>query len=306
MTPITPVSSAAVTGSSPTDGRLAPATRMGTVRLTVSDLGRSRAFYEESLGLEPSPSGAGDLGLGTDDGRPLIELHEARSAPARDPRATGLFHLAVLLPSRLDLAQALRRLAESRWPLDGASDHLVSEALYLSDPDGNGIEIYRDRPREEWRTEADGTLAMATLPLDLRDVASELERAAGAQARAPHGTTIGHVHLQVSELREIEAFYAGLVGFDVVVRGYPGALFVSAGGYHHHLGLNTWHSAGSRPPADGAIGLRSYEILLPDEAELERVTARLSDGGVTVTSDPEHPGRLVRDPSGNTALLTVG
>ena len=259
--------------SSPTD-QLASATRMGTVRLTASDLSRSREFYERALGLHGAPTGEGDLALATEDGTTLVELRESRSAPALDPRATGLFHLAVLVPSRLDLAQALRRVAESGAPLDGASDHLVSEALYLSDPDGNGIEIYRDRPRAEWRTDADGNLAMATLPLDLRDVASELERAPGPQDHAPDGTTIGHVHLQVAELAEIEAFYASVLGFDVTVRGYPGALFVSAGGYHHHLGLNTWHSAGSRPPQPGAIGLRSYEIVVPDGAELERVRQR--------------------------------
>ncbi len=231
-----------------------------------------------------------------------MALREDRSAPPRDPRATGLFHLAVLLPSRLDLAHALRRLAESRWPLDGASDHLVSEALYLSDPDGNGIEIYRDRPREEW-THGEIGPEMATLPLDLRSLADELETATGPQPEAPAQTTIGHVHLQVAELSEIERFYAELLGFDVTVRGYPGALFVSAGGYHHHLGLNTWHSAGSAAQAPGSIGLRSYEILLPDEDELGRVSARLADAGIASAPDPEHGGRLVRDPSGNAALL---
>ena len=290
------------TAPSPTP-QLAAATRMGTVRLTASDLPRSRAFYERSLGLHGSPAGEGDVALGTEDGTVLIELRESRSAPTRDPRATGLFHLAVLLPTRLDLGQALRRLAESGAALDGASDHLVSEALYLSDPDGNGIEIYRDRPREQWRTDADGNLAMATLPLDLRDVASELERATAPQEHAPDGTTIGHVHLQVAELAEIEAFYAGVLGFDVMVRGYPGALFVAAGGYHHHLGLNTWHSAGSPPPHPGAIGLRSYEIVVPDADELERVRYRLEAAGLPAAPDPELGGVLTRDPSGNAVLL---
>jgi catechol 2,3-dioxygenase len=275
---------------------------MGTVRLTVSDLSRSRAFYEESLGLAGHPLADGELALGVGDERALVALREDRSASTRDPRATGLFHLAVLLPSRLDLAHALRRLAESRWPLDGASDHLVSEALYLSDPDGNGIEIYRDRPRDEW-THGEIGPEMATLPLDLRSLADELEAATGPQPEAPAETTIGHVHLQVAELREVERFYAELLGFDVTVRGYPGALFVSAGGYHHHLGLNTWHSAGSAAPAPGALGLRSYEILLPDEDELARVTARLADAGIAAEADPEHGGHLVRDPSGNAALL---
>ena len=155
---------------------------------------------------------------------PLVTLREDRSASPRDPRQTGLFHLAVLLPSRLDLAYALQRLAGSRWPLDGASDHLVSEALYLADPDGNGIEIYRDRPRAEW-TQGELGPEVATLPLDLRSLADELDTATGPQPRVPTQTTIGHVHLQVAELRESERFYAELLGFDVTVRAYPGALF---------------------------------------------------------------------------------
>ncbi len=280
-------------------------TGMGAVRLTVSDLARSRSFYEHALGLRATELDDGALGLGVGHGSAsLVELHGDASAPRLDPRATGLFHLAVLVPSRLDLAYALTRLAETRWPLDGASDHLVSEALYLSDPDGNGIEIYRDRPRQEWR-EVDGQLQMATLPLDLRSVASEIG-AAGAsqsQAHAPAGTQIGHVHLQVSELERTEAFYAGVLGFEVMVRGYPGALFVSAGGYHHHIGLNTWHSAGSPPPAPGAIGLKSFVIELPSQAELEQVLGRVSDAGVPSEPTGAGDGHIVRDPSGNAVEL---
>lgn len=275
---------------------------MGTVHLTVSDLARARAFYEETVGFVGAERDDGELGLGTGAGRPLVVLREDRSAAPLDRRATGLFHVAVLHPTRLDLAHALARVAETRWPLDGASDHLVSEALYLSDPDGNGVEIYRDRPRDEWRR-VDGNLQMATLPLDLRSIAAELDAAPGPQTQVPTQTTIGHVHLQVAELEQIEAFYAGILGFDVMVRGYPGALFVAAGGYHHHLGLNTWHSAGSSPAAPGAVGLRSYEIMLADEPELERVTARLSDAGWPVVSDGSLGATEVRDPSGNTVVL---
>ncbi len=247
-----------------------PRTTMGAVRLIVSDLERSRAFYEQALGLHSTDLDDGTIALRAGDGRPLVELLGDSSAPRLDPRATGLFHLAVLVPSRRDLAFALARLVEARWPLDGASDHLVSEALYLSDPDGNGIEIYRDRPREQWRR-VDGQLQMATLPLDLNGIAAELAAFDTLQEQAPPGTRIGHTHLQVSELEQTEAFYAGVLGFDVMVRSYPGALFVSAGGYHHHVGLNTWHSAGSGPPPPGSVGLRSYEIQLPGERELEAV-----------------------------------
>lgn len=281
--------------------RIHPATAMGTVRLTASDLERSRDFYERAIGLRATDRDDGTLSFGpAAGGQPLVQLRGDSAAPPLDRHATGLFHLAILVPSRLDLALALARLAEARWPLDGASDHLVSEALYLSDPDGNGIEIYRDRPRDEWQR-ANGQLAMATLPLDLDGVLGELAGNDPRQPVAPAGTTIGHVHLQVSDLREAEDFYSGLLGFDVMVRGYPGALFVSAGGYHHHLGLNTWHSAGSAPPAPGAVGLRSFEVLLPSDEELERVLGRVSAAGIEIQQEPD--GSLIRDPSGNGVLL---
>jgi catechol 2,3-dioxygenase len=287
----------------PTTAAIDPRTAIGAARLTVSDLGRSRAFYEATLGLRASELDDGGLAFGAGDaGHSLVELVGDSSAPRLDPRATGLFHLAILVPSRLDLAFALARLADARWPLDGASDHLVSEALYLSDPDGNGIEIYRDRQREEWRT-LDGQLQMATLTLDLRDLAGELATGGSRQPAAPAGTTIGHAHLQVSELRHTEAFYHGVLGFDVTVRSYPGALFVSAGGYHHHIGLNTWHSAGSGPPAPGSVGLRAFEIVLPGQAEVDAALERVASAGLVNEPDPNTGGRLVRDPSGNAVVL---
>lgn len=247
---------------------IAAATTIGTVRLTVSDLDTSRTFYERALGMSATEQPDGTLALfaGRNDGSgverdgrpPLLELCGDPTAPSLNRRASGLFHFAVLVPSRRDLAVALLRLARSRWPLDGASDHLVSEALYLSDPDDNGIEIYRDRPREQWSHGQHG-LQMATLPLDLDGLLEELPaealNAAGRgtaltieQTALPAGTRIGHVHLQVSELSATERFYSGVLGLAVIVRAYPGALFVAAGGYHHHIGLNTWHSAGAAAP----------------------------------------------------------
>ena len=279
-----------------------PDTSVGTVRLTVSDLARSREFYERVIGLRATERDDGTLALGVEGNPALVELRADSAAPGLNRRATGLYHLAILLPTRRDLALGLRRLAESRWPLDGASDHLVSEALYLSDPDGNGIEIYRDRPRGEWRREG-GELRMATLPLDLESVITELHDQDDRDEHAPAGTRIGHVHLQVADLAETEAFYSGALGFDVVVRGYPGALFVSAGGYHHHIGLNTWHSAGSGPPPTGAVGLRSFEVALPAPEELERTLQSLTDAGVQF--ERYNGSALVRDPSGNGVLLTT-
>jgi catechol 2,3-dioxygenase len=287
---------------SPTTTSIHPATTLGPVSLTVSDLAASRRFYEQAIGLQATEGDDGTVELAAQDGRPLVVLHGDSAAPRLNRRTTGLYHLAILLPSRIDLAFALARLAEARWPLDGASDHLVSEALYLSDPDGNGIEIYRDRPRDEWSYE-NGALQMSTLPLDLRNVLGELSQATEPQPIVPTGTTIGHVHLQVADIPEAEAFYNGVLGFDVMVRGYPGALFVSAGGYHHHLGLNTWHSAGSGPPAPGSVGLRHYEVQLPDSAELAAVLGRVHAAGID-TADVSG-GTLARDPSGNGVLLTA-
>jgi catechol 2,3-dioxygenase len=278
-----------------------PATAIGTVRLTVADLGRSRSFYESALGLLAFDLKDGGLALGLPGAHPLIELHGDSSAPRLDRHATGLYHLAVLVPTRLDLALALARLAQAHWPLDGASDHLVSEALYLSDPDGNGIEVYRDRPRDQWRRHA-GSLEMATLPLDLRNLLGELTGTGSPPPTVPGGTRIGHVHLQVADVSQAEAFYHGVLGFDVMVRGYPGALFVSAGGYHHHIGLNTWHSAGGSPPAPGSIGLRSFEVQLPGAVELDQLLGRVRESGLKIESAPR--GAVVRDPSGNAVVLS--
>ena len=227
---------------------------IGQVSLTVRDLQRSLRFYREVLGFEEVAPGR----LGPAGGRVLIELHERQDAIAKPRRSSGLFHFAILVPSRAALGRSLRRLADERWPMSGAADHLVSEALYLDDPDGLGIEIYRDRPRDTWRV-ANGELAMATDPLDLQSLYAE------PGAETPwHGleaaTIMGHVHLHVPHLDTAEAFYCGRVGFDPIVRRYPGALFVSAGGYHHHLGLNTWSGIGAPPPPENAAGLRSFTI----------------------------------------------
>ncbi len=294
------MSTASLTTDQRSSGRIHPDTSMGTVRLTVSDLHASRRFYEQALGLRATEQDDGTLALGVAGERPLIELRGDASAPSLDRQATGLYHVAILMPSRRDLAFALARLAQASWPLDGASDHLVSEALYLSDPDGNGIEIYRDRPREEWR-QVGGQLEMSTLPLDLRGLLAELAGMERLEALAPSGTRVGHVHLQVSDLEASEAFYSGVLGFDVMVRGYPGALFVSAGGYHHHLGLNTWHSRGATPAVPGAVGLRNFEILLPDAKALEQVLTRVRDS--RIETEPQAEGALIRDPSGNGVLL---
>jgi catechol 2,3-dioxygenase len=292
---------------------LSPSIALGPVRLTVADATGVGAFYERVVGLRPlgPPAAAGVVRLGASAGAPtappLVELVEEPSARPRDRHACGLFHLALLVPDRVSLAQALRRIVAAGWRIDGASDHLVSEALYLSDPAGNGIEIYRDRPRAEWRRSASGELAMATLPLDLNDLAGELaDLAPERDVGMPPGTTLGHVHLQVSDLGAAEAFYADALGFDVMVRGYPGALFVAAGGYHHHVGLNTWASAGGPPRDPSTRGLRDVAIVLPDATERDAAAARLADAGHAVTAADGGDDVLVTDPFGIDLRLRAG
>jgi catechol 2,3-dioxygenase len=277
-----------------------PRTRVGPVSLGVADLDAERRFYEDVVGLGVIESSADEARLGA-DGVPLVELVGDPGGSPRPRGTTGLFHLALLLPDRTELARSLRRLASSGWPLAGASDHLVSEALYLGDPEGNGIELYHDRPRDEWRS-AGGRLEMATLPLDLESLAGDAEGGGGAPAGVADGTRIGHVHLHVADLADAEEFYAGTLGFEVTVRDYPGALFLSAGGYHHHIGLNTWAGEGAPPPPPGSLGLRRFEIVVPDGAELERIERSLSDSGAEaerrdgaiLTADPSRNGVLLR------------
>jgi catechol 2,3-dioxygenase len=281
-----------------------PATHMGAVTLTAGDLDAQAGFYERIIGLQELHRDGNVVELGAPgDGAPLVRLVGDPDAPPRPRRTTGLFHLAVLTPSRTELARALNRVQGSGWRFTGASDHLVSEALYLDDPEGNGIEIYRDRPREEWRRGPDGELQMATLPMDVEGV---LGSAAPGDAGAgmPAGTTMGHVHLQVGSIPEAREFYAEGLGFDPMVGSYPGALFVSAGGYHHHLGLNTWAGEGAPPPPSGARGLRSYEIVLPDEAALSATTAAAADAGITLEPDDDGVAVVV-DPSGHRARLVL-
>jgi catechol 2,3-dioxygenase len=274
-------------------------TRIGHVSLTVADLDRSREFYERVIGLHTLDQAGDTVRLG-DGGATVVALVGDPEAPPRRPGTTGLFHLAILLPGRAELASALRRVVEAGWPLAGASDHLVSEALYLADPEGNGIEIYRDRPRDEWRR-VDGQLQMATLPLDLDSVLEEPSATDGESPHAPAGTRIGHVHLNVADLAAAETFYGGVLGFDVTVRDYPGALFLSAGGYHHHIGANTWAGEGAPPAPPGSRGLRRFEIVLPSAPDLTQVERRLRDAGADPQAEGE--GLRVSDPSGNGILL---
>jgi catechol 2,3-dioxygenase len=274
---------------------------VGAVRLIVADLDRAQRFYEEVIGLRPLDRAADLVRLGVDGGATVVELEGRPEAPRRPPGTTGLFHLAILLPSRMDLARTVRRVASAGWRLTGASDHLVSEALYLDDPEGNGIEIYRDRPREQWRY-VDGQLQMDTLPLDLDSLLGDLGPTDDEPGAMPAGTRTGHVHLNVAELSAAEDFYGDLLGFEVTVRGYPGALFFATGGYHHQIGVNTWAGEGAAAPPPGSLGLRWFEISLSGSPQRERASQRLRAAGFEV--QPDENGLRVADPSGNGILLS--
>ena len=270
----------------------------GPVRLRVADLDSQREFYERAIGLSPIDSGDGVARLGS-DGTPVVELDHRADASARPPQTTGLFHLAILVPDRAALAAALARAVCAGGRISGASDHLVSEALYLNDPEGNGIEIYRDRPRAEWERDG-GEIRMSTLPLDVDGLLAEL-REDEPDSAMPDGTRVGHVHLNVADLDAAERFYSGLLGFDVTVRGYPGALFLSTGGYHHHVGVNTWAGPGAPAPAAGSRGLEWFELSVDDAPGLAELERRLGDAGAPIERRPE--SLLTHDPSENGLLL---
>ena len=269
---------------------------MGPVELTVSDLDRSLDYYGKAIGLQVREQGAGRASLGGDS--ELLVLHEQPGArPA--PRNTGLFHFALLVPGRRDLAAWLAHAVREDVPLTGASDHFVSEALYLRDPDEHGIEIYADRPREVW----EGQVArMTTEPLDAENLLDELDDTeTGPFDRLPGGTVMGHVHLQVADIPETLRFYRDVLGFDLMASYGSQAAFLSAGGYHHHVGANTWNSAGAPPPPEGAAALRQTTIVLPGSETRDEVVRRVTADGQQPEDTPEGP--VVRDPSGNRLLL---
>jgi catechol 2,3-dioxygenase len=279
--------------------RLPDGLHLGPVHLQVADIARSLAYYEEVLGLRPLRRDGGSAVLGPQgDETPLVVLHERRGvAPVARRARLGLYHFAILLPDRASLGRFVAHLSRV-GARAGASDHLVSEALYLTDPDGLGIEVYADRPKSEW-TWRDGELVMSTDPLDLEQVmaAARGERWTGM----PAGTRIGHLHLHVGALPEAAAFYQEALGFVPTVRSYPGALFLSAGGYHHHLGLNTWAGPTAAVPTDNDARLLEWTVVLPTRADAEAAARRMTSAGSEVKS--ETSGWLLTDPWGTRLRL---
>jgi catechol 2,3-dioxygenase len=265
----------------------------------VADLDRSLDYYQRALGLRELDRGEGTATLGSDV--PILYLVEQPGARPKARHSTGLYHFAMLVPSRLELARSLARLLRSGYPLGGHADHLVSEALYLTDPDGNGIEIYRDRPRAEWTVQG-GQIQMATLPIDLQGLLREQENDKPSPPTVANGTKMGHVHLQTADVAKARRCYHDVLGFDIMA-SMPSALFVSAGGYHHHLGMNSWESAGGRAGAPDEAGLRQFTIVLPNPEALADVRARLESAGVPVSE--ETAGLVTHDQDGNRLVLST-
>ena len=282
------------------DGDLPATTSLGPVHLTVSALQPSIDYYLSALGLRVLDAGDGraSLGAGTRELLVLDEEPGARSAYGY----TGLYHFALLVPERADLARWLAHAARERIPLAGLSDHFVSEAIYLADPDGHGIEIYRDRPRQTWEGQVGAR--MTTLPLDVQSLLGELEDPSTEPFDGlPAGTVMGHVHLRVASIPETVSFYRDALGFSLMAQLGAQAAFLAAGGYHHHIGANTWESAGAAAPPPGTAALRHATIVLPDDGELDSVRRRLEQHGHA--AEVRDSGVTVSDPSGNALLLTV-
>ncbi|MGH3011269.1 MAG: VOC family protein [Gaiellaceae bacterium] len=275
-------------------------TRMGAVRLTVGDLDRSLAYYGRDIGLEllARESRRASLGAGGSELLGLVEEPGARPVAGH----TGLYHFALRVPERADLARWLAHAVRERVPLVGMSDHFVSEAVYLTDPDGHGIEVYHDRPREVWEGKVGRRLT--TDPLDVGSLLGELDDPSTAPFHGmPPGTHMGHVHLQVADVADAVAFYREVLGFDLMAELPGSAAFLGAGGYHHHVGANIWHSRGASPAPEGTAALRHATIVLPSAEERDRVAARVADSGREPVAGED--GTLVRDPSGIELLLTA-
>lgn len=277
-----------------------PRTSLGTVELKVSNLERSILFYTEVVGFKVLHREGNIIDFTADGINVMLRLEELENAVERLPRSTtGLYHFAILVPDRKSLGLSVRQLIAKGIRV-GQGDHGFSEALYITDPDRNGIEIYADRPKSEWR-DANGKLHAISDPVDIEGLLAE----AGDEPwkGLSEGTTMGHVHFHVADLMTTEAFYCGLLGFDAMIRMMDQALFISAGGYHHHIGLNTWAGVGAPPPPPNAVGLKRFTILLPNQTEVDAILANLT--AANVPYEQQQGGWFVKDPSGIGILLAV-
>lgn len=278
---------------------IAAATRMGPVELVVSDLERTLRYWQDVVGLRVLAQDGHTAAVGADT--QLVRFVEEKDAQP-DHGHTGLYHVALLVPDRPSLARWLAHAGRDGVELQGLSDHAVSEAIYLRDPDRHGIEIYADRPREQW--EGRVLELMTTMPLDVESLFGEIgDPQAAAFDGLPPGTVMGHVHFRVADVARTVEFYNGVLGMGLMAQLGPAAAFLSAGGYHHHIGANTWESRGALPPPPGTATLRHATLVLPDAAERDRLVAAVADAG----QEPEEleDGVIVRDPSRNALLLAA-
>jgi catechol 2,3-dioxygenase len=281
--------------------KIHPNTQIGYVKLKISDLKRSLVFYTEIIGLRVLNLTENAAELTVDGKEPILILEQIENAVILPERSVaGLYHFAILVPGRISLGLSLRNLMNHDISV-GQGDHLVSEALYLSDPDGNGIEIYADRPRESWKRDTQGQYVMTTDPVDVDGL---LAISDGKDWNGlSEGTIIGHVHFHVSDLQKAEEFYCRILGLDMTAHYGEMALFVSAGGYHHHIGLNTWAGVGAPPAPDYAVGLDYFTFILPNQDELESVIEQFRKAAIPVTH--RDGGWFVKDPS-NISIKLVG
>ncbi|MEC2056961.1 VOC family protein [Peribacillus psychrosaccharolyticus] len=277
-----------------------PYTYVGNVHLLVKDLHRSMTFYKEVIGFTILEQTEKKAALSADGKTVLLTIEQPEVIIEKQPRTTGLYHFALLLPTRADLGNVLLHLLQSGYPLQGASNHGVSEAIYLGDPDGNGIEIYADTPEEEWIWQ-DNHVQMITESMDAEGVLAS--RISDTWNGLPVGTVMGHIHLHVSDLVKAEEFYIKVLGFDVVLRYGAQALFISTGNYHHHIGLNTWAGVGAPAPTKNSLGLKTFTLHYPAIETLQTALANLKELGAYLTED--NGSYITQDPSGNVIRLYV-
>jgi catechol 2,3-dioxygenase len=273
--------------------------RLGPVHLTVTDLDRSIDFYERTIGLQLARRSDREAALGAGGEALLVLVEEPSARPAG--RHAGLYHFALLHPSRLELARAAQRLIGTQTPVSGASDHKISEAIYLPDPDGNGIELAADRSREHWGDLSDPTALGGPMPLDMASLLGMVQGSDPIERASPE-LKVGHVHLHVGDVDRALRYWGDLIGFEVMTR-FPSAAFIAAGGYHHHLGLNTWRGDGVSPMPPGTVGMRHWTIVLDSEADVDEVRSRLRAGGAPVEDLPN--GFLSRDPWANAVAVVA-
>jgi catechol 2,3-dioxygenase len=266
-----------------------PTVYVGEVNVNVTNLKKALEFYQTVIGFRVLEETDNRAVLTANGSTPLLTLEKPDNVVPKEERTTGLYHFAILLPSREDLSAFLRHIAQSGIRI-GASDHYVSEAVYLSDPDGNGIEVYRDRPASEWSW-SEGQVAMATEPLDAESVLATGNK---EWKGLPETTVMGHVHLHVADLEKTEQFYIKGLGFDVVTN-YPGALFTSTGNYHHHIALNVWNGAGAPSPRRNTVGMNWFSLEFPNEETRSEAVERLRDIGANVEKEGNY--YIAEDPS---------